>query len=96
MGTQHRADVSRSVDTVATGSPMVDRLIVPGVDVVRAGRAERFLDTSPTRSGATVQWEGIALDSLKDQTDKLLRTHKASSPLFVSIRSRFNCNDFFK
>jgi AraC family transcriptional regulator len=63
MGTKHRADVLRSADTAATGSPMADRLIVPGVDVIRAGRAERFLDTPPTRSSASIEWAGIVLEN---------------------------------
>lgn len=33
------------------------------VDVVREGRVEPFLATPPTKSGAPVQWGGIALEN---------------------------------
>jgi AraC family transcriptional regulator len=41
------------------------RIIVPGIDVVREGRTEPFLDSRPTRSSAPVQWAGIALENYK-------------------------------
>jgi AraC-like ligand binding domain len=63
MGTKHRADVSQSAEGTRAGSPPLSRIIVPRVDVVREGRAVRFLDTCPTLSNAPVQWGGIALEN---------------------------------
>src|SRR6185312_8752712 len=40
-----------------------NRFIVPGLDVLREGRAEPFLDRQPTLSSSPVQWGGIALES---------------------------------
>jgi AraC family transcriptional regulator len=44
---------------------MAGRIILPGVGVVRDGRTEPFLDSRPTRSSASVHWEGIALENYK-------------------------------
>ena len=41
----------------------VNRLILPGVEVIREGRVERFLDIRPTLSSTAVQWEGVALEN---------------------------------
>jgi AraC family transcriptional regulator len=40
-----------------------NRFIIPGIDVLREGRGEPFLDTRPTLSSSPVQWGGIALES---------------------------------
>jgi AraC family transcriptional regulator len=63
MGTKHRADVSEAAEDARGRSPTVSRIIVPGVDVVREGRAEPFL--GPTPSGSSVHWGGIALENYK-------------------------------
>ena len=63
MATERQAAVSQSSESAELTPSAISRILIPGVDVVRAGRAERFLDTSPTRSSATVQWEGIALEN---------------------------------
>jgi AraC family transcriptional regulator len=63
MGTKHRVDVSEPAETARARSPAVGRLIVPGVDVVREGRAEPFLDSRSTRLSAPVVWGGIALEN---------------------------------
>jgi AraC family transcriptional regulator len=36
--------------------------VLPGVEVMREGRAEPFLDAQPSLSSATVQWSGLALE----------------------------------
>ena len=63
MATERQAAVSQSSENAEVTPSTISRILIPVVDVVRAGRAERFLDTSPTRSSATVQWEGIALEN---------------------------------
>jgi hypothetical protein len=60
---RHPVDVSQSAEGARVQSPTVSRLIVPGVGVVRNGRAEPFLETRPTLSSAPVQRGGIALRS---------------------------------
>lgn len=63
MGDKHRADVSQFAEGVRARRPTVSRIIVPGVDVVRDGRAEPFLPTRPTLSSSSVQWGGVALEN---------------------------------
>jgi AraC family transcriptional regulator len=40
---------------------MNNRIVLSGVDVVRDGRAEPFLDFRPSRSSTPAQWGGVAL-----------------------------------
>ena len=61
MATKHRANVSHFSESTQARPSTTSRIILPGVDVVREGRAEPFLETPPTLSSATVQWGGIAL-----------------------------------
>ena len=63
MAARYHSDVVQSAKSVWIPSPTVGRIILPAVDVVREGRAERFLDTPPTLSSAPVQWGGIALEN---------------------------------
>ena len=63
MGAPSPIDNPRSAASVGLRFPHVGRLIVPRVDVVRAGRLEPILDIRPTLSSAAVQWEGIALEN---------------------------------
>ena len=42
--------------------PAGDSPIIPGVEVRRKGRIERFLDAHPTLSSAGVKWSGLALE----------------------------------
>ena len=39
------------------------RIVLPGIEVVREGRVEPFVYDRPTRTSATVCWSGIALES---------------------------------
>lgn len=41
------------------------RIIVPGVDVVRGGRAEPFLTAHPTLSSTSVEWRDITLENYR-------------------------------
>ena len=50
-------------DDVGAQYRATNRIIVPGVDVVRDGRAEPFLATHPTLSSTLVQWQGITLEN---------------------------------
>jgi AraC family transcriptional regulator len=54
MAARYRSDVLQSAESVRIPS---------GVDVVREGRAEPFLDSPPTLSSAPVQWGGITLEN---------------------------------
>jgi len=45
------------LERLAGGSP-----IIPGVEVRRKGRIERFLDAHPILSSAGVKWSGLALE----------------------------------
>jgi AraC family transcriptional regulator len=63
MGAPNRASVSQSAEGTRARSDTASGLIVPGIDVVREGRTEPFLDTCPTLSSAPVQWRGIALEN---------------------------------
>ena len=62
MAAKHHAGALRPAEAARARSPAVGTLIVPGVDVVREGRTEPFLDTLPTQSSVRVQWGGIALE----------------------------------
>jgi hypothetical protein len=41
----------------------INRRFVPGIEVVRRGRAEPFLDKQPALCSSPAQWPGIALES---------------------------------
>ena len=62
MGDQHHIGVSQSANAAQARPPTVSPLIVPAIGVVREGRPEPFLDSRPTRSSASSQWGGIALE----------------------------------
>lgn len=63
MGAATRVNVSHLASADRQRFPASNRFIVPGIDVVREGRAEPFLDSKPTLSSSPVQWGGIALES---------------------------------
>ena len=63
MASKYQADVSQSREN--TRRFMTNRVVLPGVDVVRDGRAEPFLDSRPIRSSAPALWGGIALENYK-------------------------------
>lgn len=63
MAAEHLANVSQSLESFRARPSTTGRIVLPGVDVVREGRAEPFLAFPPTLSSATVQWGGIALEN---------------------------------
>ena len=63
MASKYQADVSQSCESARTACSTTNRIILSGVDVVRDGRAEPFLDSRPIRSSAPAQWGGIALEN---------------------------------
>src|SRR5215471_8837885 len=40
----------------------IDRPVVPGIEVVRAGRVEAFLHARPALSSAGIEWGGLAVE----------------------------------
>jgi len=63
MGDAGHSDFFRRAARRKVQSSVNKQLILPGVDVVREGRQERFLETPPTLSSSPVQWPGIALEN---------------------------------
>jgi AraC family transcriptional regulator len=63
MASKHRANVSQSAESGQARPSPASRIILPGIDVVREGRAEPFLGARPTLSSAPLQWRGIALEN---------------------------------
>jgi AraC family transcriptional regulator len=63
MGAAARMNMSHFAGRKRTRFPATDPLIVPGIEVVRQGRAEPFLDRKLTLSSSPEQWRGIALES---------------------------------
>jgi AraC family transcriptional regulator len=55
-------DVSRGAAGIKARSPDIDPVVLPGIDVVREGRQERFLAAPPTLS-SLMRWRGIALQN---------------------------------
>jgi AraC family transcriptional regulator len=63
MGVTNQDNVPRGVARIKAQSPAINQLILPGVDVVREGRQERFLEAPSTLSSSPVRWRGIALEN---------------------------------
>ena len=63
MAPKDRARVSQSAESGQARPSPASRIIVPGIDVVREGRAQPFLDTRPTLSSVPLHWRGIALEN---------------------------------
>lgn len=61
-------------------------LILPGVDVVRAGREEPFLEAIPILSSASVQWRGIALNNYRVPAVLIQRHEHPENFLHVVLR----------
>ena len=45
-----------------TPRALIDRPVVPGIEVVREGRVEAFLHARPALSSAAIQWAGLAVE----------------------------------
>jgi AraC family transcriptional regulator len=63
MGATNQDNVPHGVARIKAQSPAINQLILPGVDVVREGRQERFLEAPSTLSSSPVRWRGIALEN---------------------------------
>lgn len=63
MGTKQRPGISQWMEGVPGRPPEPHRVVMSGVDVVREGHAEPFLETRPTLSSTPVGWGGIALEN---------------------------------
>jgi AraC family transcriptional regulator len=63
MAVTHGANIPDSLESAAARRSGANRLILPGVGVIRQGRVEPFLLTPPKLSSTAVQWGGIALDN---------------------------------
>lgn len=63
MGATNTADFLPGVSGTKAQSPVIDQVFLPGIDVVRDGCKERFLETRPTLSSSPVRWRGIALEN---------------------------------
>jgi len=63
MGATSQDNVPRGLAGIKAQSPAINQIILPGVDVVREGRQERFLEAPPTLSSSPVHWRGIALEN---------------------------------
>lgn len=62
MGAATRVNPSHLAAVRQERSPAVTRLIVPGIDVLREGRSEPFLDRKPALSSSPAHWGGIAIE----------------------------------
>ena len=59
MASKPQAAVSQSAESPC----LTGRFVLSGVDVVRDGRTEPFLEYRPIRSSAPAEWKGIALEN---------------------------------
>ena len=82
MAARYRSDVLQSVESVRIPS---------GLDVVREGRAEPFLDTPPTLSSVPVQWGGIALENYTTPSVFISRHEHPEHFLHVVLRGTVKC-----
>ena len=63
MAVIHGANIPHSLESAAPRRSGANRLILPGVGVIRQGRVEPFLLTPPKLSSTAVHWGGIAVDN---------------------------------
>jgi AraC family transcriptional regulator len=62
MAVAHTSDVQQRAPGSGRPRSKGDRLILPGVEVVREGRVEPLLHANPTLSSAVVRWAGLAVE----------------------------------
>ena len=91
MGATPPADVSQCAVGTPLQSPVDNRLIVPGVGLVRRGRVEPFLDALPTLSSARAQWSGIALESYTTPAISIHRHEHPEHFLHLVLRGTAKC-----
>ena len=86
MAAAHVADASRRPHDAARPYETGARLILPGVEVVRAGRVEPFLQAHPTLSSAAVRWAGLAVEGYSLPACVIPRHEHVESFLHVVLR----------
>jgi AraC family transcriptional regulator len=62
MGVVPDIDVTESSESTAPQPSTLNRIILPGIEVIRAGHVEPFLHVRPRISSAGGQWGGVALE----------------------------------
>src|SRR5215204_2309824 len=56
------SDISQSTQRPVSGRSALNRIVLPRVEVIRAGHVEPLLNIRPRLSSAGVQWSGFALE----------------------------------
>ena len=56
-------DAAGSAPRMPLGRSPAECIIIPGLEVIREGRVERFLGARPTQSSARAGWTGLALEA---------------------------------
>jgi hypothetical protein len=80
MAIKHWANVSQSSEGFHAKPSTTSRIVLPGVDVVREGRAEPFLDALPTlSSGEVLRWKTTRLQRYSYRAMNTLNTFCTSS-----------------
>ena len=91
MAAEHLANVSQSLESFRARPSTTGRIVLPGVDVVREGRAEPFLNAPPTLSSATAQWGGIALENHSTPAVFIPRHEHPEHFLHLVLRGNIKC-----
>lgn len=90
MAAQPHPDLLLSSESTRRQIPFAG-LIVPGVEIVRGGRREPFLETVPAVSSASVRWRGIALASYEVPSTLIHRHEHPEDFLHVVLRGSARC-----
>jgi AraC family transcriptional regulator len=86
MAVAHVLDVSRCPHNTAQRCSAGAPLILPGVEVMREGRVEPFLQARPTLSSAAVRWAGIAVEDYSIAACVVTRHEHVENFLHVVVR----------
>ena len=86
MASKEQAHVSQSPESATLGPSANGRIILCGVDVVRDGRTEPFLEYRPIQSSAPAAWRGIALENYAVPA-VLIRRHEHPEPFLHLVLS---------
>src|ERR1700752_2753339 len=91
MGATYRADGSPSIAGSNQHPPTNTRDVISGVDVVRKGRTEPFLDISPSLSSASAHWGGITLENYSTPAVFIPRHEHPAHFLHLVLRGNIKC-----
>jgi AraC family transcriptional regulator len=86
MAVTRVADVSRRPPSRGGPRLSAGRLILPGVEVVREGRVEPFLDAHPTLSSAAVRWSSVVVEDYSIPACVIPRHEHIENFLHVVLR----------